>query len=283
MDWRILTDDGERDPRVNLARDEALARHVAADPDADAPVLRLWRSSRCVVVGRSQLAWAEVDLAAAAALDAPVLRRISGGGTVWHDEGNLNASLVVRPDDPRFSDEPARRLVPGVYGLVLEPLAAAARALGVATARAGERDVVTAAGKLSGVAAWVGASAILVHATLLVDADLEALERVCAGPGAPGDPRWERTKSRRVSVTSLARELGAAPSRGAVDEAVVAAFVEPAPHRDGVATGSKAGGRGPSEPRGSSGWLPAELDAAERLLRERYADPGWHDTAPRRA
>jgi lipoate-protein ligase A len=272
-EWRILADDGERDPRLNLARDEALARQVGVDPRAATPVLRLWRSSPCVVVGRSQLVWAEVDLAAAAGLAAPVLRRFTGGGTVWHDEGNLNVSLVVRPDDPRLRDEPARRLVPGVYGLVLEPLASAARALGVATARAEERAVVTQAGKLSGVAAWLGAGAVLVHATLLVDADLDALGRVCAGPGAPGDPRWERTRSRRVPVTSLARELGRLPPGRAVDDAVIAAFVDASPHR--AATGTASAG----ERHRPSVWLPAELTEAERLLRERYDDPGWNGTA----
>ena len=75
--WRYLPDDGERDPRTNLAREEAIARHVAADPAAPTPVLRLWRDGPCAVVGRFQVAAAEVDLAAAAALGAPVLRRFT--------------------------------------------------------------------------------------------------------------------------------------------------------------------------------------------------------------
>ena len=44
--WRYLPDDGVRDPRTNLAREEAIARHVAADPLAPTPVLRLWRNAR---------------------------------------------------------------------------------------------------------------------------------------------------------------------------------------------------------------------------------------------
>ncbi len=148
---------------------------------------------------------------------------------------------------------------------MLDPLAAAARALGVASARAGERDlVVDRAGgttaKLGGVAAWIGGRALLVHATLLVDADLAALARACAGPGAPGDPRWERTKSRRAVVTSLARELSAlgrpAPSPAAVDRAVIAAF-----------------GAGTAAP---ATWTGEEVAAAERLLADRYARPAWH-------
>jgi lipoate-protein ligase A len=274
-DLRIVRDDGAREPRLNLARDEALARHVAADPAATAPVLRLWRNAPCVVVGRAQLAWAEVDLAAAAALGAPVLRRFTGGGTVWHDEGNLNVSLVVRPNDVRIRADRTIRSVPGVYRLVLEPLASAARALGVATARATERDIVSAGGKLSGVAAWIGGGAILVHATLLVNADLDALARVCSGPGAPGNERWERTKSRRVRVTSLAREVDALPGKDAVDDAVIGAFLEGAAGAEGPGPSIVGPWR-----RSSAGWLATEIAEAQRLLRERYGDPAWHAVTP---
>ncbi len=263
--WRLLPDDGQRDPRINLAREEAVARHVAADPAVPTPVLRLWRDDPVVVVGRFQLAAAEADLLAAAALGAPVLRRFTGGGTVWHDPGNLNVSVVLRPEDALLTADPELRRLPGLYRLVLEPLAAAARSLGVAGARATERDLVVdgpdgSTLKLSGVAAWLGGRALLVHATLLVDADLDALARACAGPGAPGDPRWERTKSRRATVTSLARELALAgrptPTPVAVDLAVLAAF---------GAGGAQA-----------SAWGAAELAAADRLLADRYANPSWH-------
>ena len=148
---------------------------------------------------------------------------------------------------------------------MLDPLAAAVRALGVTAAHATERDLVVdrpdgTTAKLSGVAAWLGGRALLVHATLLVDADLDALVRACAGPGAPGDPRWERTKSRRATVTSIATELARlgrpVPTAEAVDLAVVAAF-----GADGMLPGS---------------WTAAELAAADRLLADRYASPAWH-------
>lgn len=263
--WRLLPDDGERDPRINLAREEAVARHVAADPTAPTPVLRLWRNAPAVVIGRFQLGAAEVDLAAAAALGALVLRRFTGGGTVWHDPGNLNVSVVMRPEDALLAANPELRRLPGIYRLVLDPLASAARSLGVDGARVTERDLVIdrpdgSTAKLGGVAAWLGGRALLVHATLLVDADLHALARACAGPGAPGDPRWERTRSRRATVTSIARELvpfgRPAPGAEAVDVAVAAAF--------------DAGRVVPDT------WTADELSATARLLADRYADPAWH-------
>jgi lipoate-protein ligase A len=264
VSWRYLPDDGERDPARNLAREEALARVVAADRDAPTPVLRLWRNDPCAVLGRFQVAAAEVDPAAAAAMGVPVLRRFTGGGAVYHDPGNLNVSLVLRPDDQLLLADPATRRLPGLFRVLLGPLATAASALGV-PARATERDLVVerpdgTTAKIGGVAAWLGSRALLVHGTLLVDADLAALDRVCAGPGDPGNPRWERTRSRRATVTSLARELAArglpVPAASAVDLAVLAAF--------DVAAGA------------ASTWTGAELAAADRLLADRYADPRWH-------
>jgi lipoate-protein ligase A len=248
--WRVLPDDGQREPRRNLARDEARAR--GAD---GSPTLRLGRSDRSVVLGRAQVAAAEVDAQACRDLDVPVLRRFSGGGAVYHDPGNLNLTLVVGREDPlvRARADRGRRL--GLYGVVLEPLVAALRRSGVA-AVANERGVWIGGRKVSGAAAWVGPRAVLVHATLLVDADLCALERVLAGPGAPDDPRWTRTRSRHAPVTSLAREGIRPPDPAALETGIVAAVT---------------GGRS------APGSLTADERAmAERLFVQRYARPAWH-------
>ncbi len=252
--WRILTDDGERDPRRNLALEEALGR--AAGPD---PTIRLWRNDRCVVVGRSQLADAEVDMAACRELDVPVVRRFTGGGTVYHDPGNLNVTVVLRRDDPGLAGRPELARVPGIYRLVLEPLAAAAASLGV-PALATERDLLVDGAKVSGVAAWIGGRALLVHGTLLVDADLATLDRVLNGPGAPGDPRWERTRSRRSAVTSIARALGARDEAlGAAAEAAVVASIANGAGRPGCVTEEEAA-------------------MARELMPARYGRPAWHQS-----
>ena len=73
---------------------------------------------------------------------------------------------------------------------------------------------------------------------------------------AAGDPRWERTQSRRVGVTSIARELGAAPAAADVEAAVLEAF--------GV------------DPAGRAALTPAERAATKRLLADRYGVPAWH-------
>lgn len=264
---RFIADDGRREPRGNLAVDEALAR--AAGPE---PALRFWRNDRCVVLGRFQVVEAEVDLGAAHRLDVPVYRRFTGGGAVYHDAGNLNISLVAPRDHPLV----ARRLgagLHGLYGAVLEPLAAAIRSLGI-LAGAAPRGLFVGGSKLGGVAAWIGGRTVLVHTTLLVDTDLVALEQVLAGPGDPGNRRWQLTKSERASVTSLARELDGGPAAGGsspgrsdlravVDRAVIDAF--------------RAAAGDPSERQVTCGGLrAAESAVAADLLRSRYGKSAWH-------
>lgn len=253
--WRVLADDGEREPSRNLARDEALGRG-----DGSHPTLKLWRNDRCVVLGRFQVAAAEVDTDACRELGVPVYRRFTGGGAVYHDPGNLNVTVVVRRDDPHVPGRLGLGQLPGLYRLVLDPLANAARALG-APVVATERDLLAGGSKIGGVAAWIGGDTLLVHGTLLVDTDLATLGRVLDGPGAPGDPRWERTRSRRARVTSLAREAAAtetqSPDPSVVDAAVVAAFTKGSARYE-VAT-------------------PEEEALTVRLLEERYRRSGWHE------
>ena len=253
--WRVLADDGGRDAPRNLALDEALAR--TAGP---VPTLRLWRNGPCVVLGRFQVAAAEVDARACRELGVPVYRRFTGGGAVYQDPGNLNVTIALRRDDPRLAGRADLSGLPGLYRLVLQPLAEVARSFGPA-AVAAERDLMVGGTKLGGAAAWIGSETLLVHGTLLVDADLATLEAVLDGPGAPGDARWERTRSRRSPVTSLAREAGGTGTPGldpaTVDAAVVAAVTHGA---------------------GRSGSVSEDEAAmADRLMQARYARQSWHE------
>src|SRR5215470_14929222 len=86
----VVPDQPSTDPAANLALEEALVRAIPP-----APLLRVWQNEACVVLGRGQRLEREVNVAAAAAAGVPVLRRASGGGTVYHDLGNLNVTMAV--------------------------------------------------------------------------------------------------------------------------------------------------------------------------------------------
>ena len=262
---RYIADDGRREPRGNLAVDEALARATGTEP-----AIRLWRNDPCVVLGRFQVAGAEVDLGVARRLGVPVYRQFTGGGAVYQDAGNLNVSLVASRDHPLVARRSGAGLL-RLYGAVLEPLVAAVRSLGI-PARAGPRGLFVGRRKLGGVAAWVGVRTVLVHSTLLVDTDLDALERVLAGPGEPENPRWRLTKSTRAPVTSLTRELDRATAAGSssgsgavlsIDDVVVGMFAAAAGHRS-------------DRPVTRDGLRRAERAVAADLMRDRYGNAAWH-------
>src|SRR5262249_757521 len=108
----LVRDRAACDQAANLALEEALAR--AGTPR---PVLRIWQNAACVVIGRAQRPEREVNLAACAANGVPVLRRASGGGTVYQDLGNLNISLAV----PGRAPPPPPAVAPLVPPLLPRP------------------------------------------------------------------------------------------------------------------------------------------------------------------
>lgn len=249
--WRLITEQ-DQSPPGNLAREEAIARAVAGTP-----TLRLWRNSPCVLLGRFQVLEAEVDQRACAEARVPVYRRFTGGGAVYHDPGNLNVSLFLPRHQAPLSKQKRAR-VPGVYSLVLEPLGNAVRSLGCA-AVVTNRDLQIEQCKVSGVAAWLGVEAILLHATLLIDSDLALLEKVLDGPGGTGNARWEQTKSHRARVTCLTCKGSQTLTDELVETAVVSAF---------------ATGFGCVFEQGML--TPQEEELAAKLLAHRYLLSQWH-------
>jgi lipoate-protein ligase A len=158
-----------RDPEPGLYG--ALAREsLLLDlPGLDLPVLYLWRGLPSVVMGKNQNPWRECNLSEMKARGLRLARRVSGGGTVYQDPGNLNIAWIFdrasyRPDDAQ--------------ACVTDAL----RALGV-DARAETGGSLRVDGKkISGSAYCHRRDRVLHHGTLLWDADLEALRAVLAVP-----------------------------------------------------------------------------------------------------
>jgi len=228
------------EPAEALALDEAIVR---AEPSS--PVLVLWRTRPAVVIGRFQRADWEVDGAACAARGVRVWRRFTGGGAVYLDPGTLCAGLAVPSGHPD-----AALGVPDLYAPFLDGIAAACRTLGADAAR-DERTVRVAGRKVTGVAAHRGRRATLVHGTLLVDADLDALRACLAGPrGGSLDGRPKPAPSRPDRVQNLGVAMADARA------AVAAAFA------------GEDAAEGPPSPR--------EWELAGELRQARYADRAWH-------
>ena len=104
------------DPAAHLALEEALVRAVPPGP-----LLRIWQNETCVVLGRGQRLEREANVAACAAAGVPVLRRASGGGTVFHDLGNLNITMVVPGRAPALTGDLAALVAGALRRLGLAP------------------------------------------------------------------------------------------------------------------------------------------------------------------
>lgn len=179
----------------NLALDEALLLEAEAGHGGE--VLRLWEwPTPAVILGSGGRLADDVEEAACAADQVPLLRRSSGGGTVLLDRGCLLYTLVLNYDrDPALSD------IRPSYRFILDILA---RALGQGVGelvQAGVSDLTCAGRKISGTAQQRKRSFLLHHGTLLYDMDLSRLSRYLREP--PRQPEYRDGRPHRDFVTNL--------------------------------------------------------------------------------
>lgn len=216
--WRLL--DFEYDnPHMNLALEEAIMKCVGRE---SAPcTLRFWKNSRAVVIGSFQSAELEVDLKACEAWKVPVIRRITGGGAVYHDEGNLNYSLFLLNDHPLVSKN-FNKVFESVSLVVAEALCL----LGLEAEHAVRNTILVGKKKISGLAGAMRSGAILVHGSLLINSDLRSLYEVLGFNQivlkASGKRRF--TRSQRMEVITLEEALGNKISLPEVKRVLVKAF-----------------------------------------------------------
>jgi len=243
---RLLTDLDPLDPRRGLATDEALFETVRSGGE---DAVRLWVNERAVVVGRSQPVADEVDLGFSARDRIPVLRRISGGGTVYHYPGNLNVSVLLR-DGRRIGS------VRDAFRAFGEAIAAALGGLcpGIA---ANENDLLIGGAKVGGAAQARRGDALLYHTTLLVGPADVPMERLLLALRPGYRPRRVPSRSRKTVSLSEAtgRELPTDRVAGILIPALYAAL--------------------PGAPVEAS--LTAEEERRIRwLTTQKYGDPQWN-------
>lgn len=167
---RLIPELENKEPYFNLALEEAILESMVGSP-VDI-ILRFWRNSRAVVVGRGQEIKEEVDEEFCKVNDIQIGRRISGGGAVFHDEGNLNVSFFFSKKLlPKGSS--VKDINKFFTGLLLESLKAA----GILGLRMeGTSNILWKDKKISGSAGYQKTNYALHHVTLLLDADLDMLE-----------------------------------------------------------------------------------------------------------
>lgn len=135
----------------------------------DEPVFYLWQNAPAVIIGRNQSAYAEVNLPFLEAQGIILARRVTGGGAVYHDLGNLNYSIV----GPTKSIEQH-------YGTV----AVALREMGIPAEQSGRNDILVEGRKCSGYAKRLSKDQMMIHGTLMWDVDLVQLTQALSVPGS---------------------------------------------------------------------------------------------------
>jgi lipoate---protein ligase len=151
-----------RRPAFNLAAEEHLFTHRGDT------VLFLYANTPAVVLGNNQTIDTEVNQSYCAAHDIPIVRRLSGGGAVFHDEGNLNLCLLGNREPGRYP------LDEGVTGL----LQTALHHFDLPVTMGDRKDLWLEGRKIAGTASHFNRTRRLHHTTLLYDTDLTLLEAV---------------------------------------------------------------------------------------------------------
>lgn len=168
------------DPYYNLALEDYFFTHM--DPMKD--YFLLWQNDKAVIVGKYQNTLEEVDQTFVDERGIRVARRLSGGGAVYHDLGNLNFTFLT-------ADRPA---LDSPYASFLTPLIAVLASFGVAAEFKGRNDLCVQGARSPGSAARVHAGRLLHHGTLLVASDLAPMTRLLTPP---------QEKLRRNGVASV--------------------------------------------------------------------------------
>jgi lipoate-protein ligase A len=175
----------ETDPNFCLATEEYLLKNRTED------IFMVWQSRDAVVVGKHQNALAEINYRYVRENKIQLARRISGGGTVFHDMGNVNFSVIknfIRADEISFRQ-------------FTEPVAEALSALGIRTGTTGRNDLTADGKKISGNAEHIHKNRVLHHGTLLYSSDLGRLGKAISV--VPGKYQGKSVQSIRSKVTNI--------------------------------------------------------------------------------
>lgn len=149
------------DPYFNLALEEYLMKQANFDDDK----LILWQNSPAIVIGKHQNALAEINYPYVQENHIQVVRRLTGGGAVYHDPGNLNFTFLLNRDNFATTD----------FSVLAEPIIYCLSTLDVRAEFNGRNDIGVDYKKFSGNAQYLYKNTLLHHGTILFDSDLAVL------------------------------------------------------------------------------------------------------------
>ena len=183
----IYLESPSRDPYFNLALEE----YVFERMDKSKSYFLLWQNDNTIVVGKYQNTAEEIDQAYVDAHHIRVARRLSGGGAVYHDRGNLNFTFIVdRADAPGLN-----------FKIFVRPVVEALARFGVHAAFTGRNDLTIDGMKFSGNAQYARRGRLLHHGCIMLDSNLTSVADALRVKEAKFDSK--AVKSVRSRVTTI--------------------------------------------------------------------------------
>ena len=235
---------GITDARLNLALEEHVLRNRIEDDD----LLLFYVNAPAIIIGRNQNTVEEINGDIVDARGIRVVRRVSGGGAVYHDLGNLNFSFMTRDVHARFNR----------YDLFNRPVVEVLRELGVPAEIGGRNDILADGRKISGNAQFATAGRMLSHGTLLLDANLDDV--TAALRPKPGKVESKGVKSIRSRVANISEFLREPITVDELRERILERIF-----------GTRDRARIPRVALGDADW-----SAAHELLERRYGNWNWN-------
>lgn len=188
---RFLDNGNIHDPALNLALEEYALRSLPAEHD----YLLFYVNEPSIIIGKNQNTAEEVNEEYVRNNGIHVVRRLSGGGAVYHDLGNLSFSFITKDDGKSFHN----------FRKFTEPVVSALRKLGVEAELTGRNDLQVGERKISGNAQFASKGRMFSHGTLLFYSEVDAI--VSALNVNPAKFESKATKSVRSRVANISEFL----------------------------------------------------------------------------
>lgn len=156
------------DPSVNLA----LEQYIFENLDRDSEYCMLWQNDNAIIIGKHQNTFAEIDRQYVADHGIRVVRRLSGGGAVYHDLGNINYTFIAGDNNGGAFD----------FSTFCAPVLKVLKTLGAQPEINGRNDMTINGRKFSGSSQYMRWGRVMHHGTILFDSNLETVQRALSVP-----------------------------------------------------------------------------------------------------
>ncbi|WP_274364741.1 lipoate--protein ligase [Paenibacillus thermotolerans] len=240
----FLSNDGITDPAMNLALEEYALRNL---PLTDGGILLFYINEPSIIIGKNQNTIEEINQEYVEEHGIHVVRRLSGGGAVYHDLGNLNFSFISLDNGESFRN----------FAKFTKPVIDALRKLGVEAELTGRNDIQVGERKISGNAQFATKGRMYSHGTLLFDSEMERVASALRVKAVKFESK--STKSVRSRVANISEFLAEPMTIGQFRDALLREIFGREPQDV------------PTCPMTSADW-----DAVRKLADERYRSWDWN-------